>query len=116
MSKKLELIYIAGPYSAETPELIRKNVETAKVAGQEILRRGHACICPHSMTHDWDIGTGLPYEVFLETDLEILRRCDAILMLPGWSKSRGSVAEFQEAGCLGLKRYLSIEEIKVVGK
>lgn len=114
MRKKLEVIYIAGPYSGEDAAAIQRHVDVAQAAGQEILRRGHACLCPHSMTHDWDIGTGIEYETFLHTDLELLARCDAVLMLPGWSRSRGAMGEYQEARRLGLKIYLGLEEIREV--
>lgn len=44
---------------------------------------------------------GLPesatYEQHMERDLELLRGCDAVLMLPDWSESPGARRELQEA-------------------
>ena len=43
--------------------------------------------------------------------MEWLRRCDAILLLPGWSKSKGSIAEFYEAINLGIPTFSDIEDL-----
>jgi hypothetical protein len=43
-----------------------------------------------------------PDEVWLEGDLELMRRCDAVLLVPGWKQSSGTVAEVTEARRMGL--------------
>jgi hypothetical protein len=101
----MKLIYVAGPYSAPTPEGIAANVKAAAEAGQELMRRGWAVICPHSMTHNWDIGTGLEYSHFIAADLELLRRCDAIYLLPDWTESNGALGEAALADELGLQLF-----------
>lgn len=105
------VIYVAGPYSGASAKEISENVRAAELVGQEILRRGHAVICPHSMTHDWDIGTGINYETFIATDLTILGRCDAICMVEGWERSKGSVGELHEAQRLGLRVFGNIGQV-----
>lgn len=96
------IIYVAGPYTADTQEGIDRNVQAAREAGIEILRRGHVPLCPHTMTHNWDHGTGLEYEQFIQADLRLLARCDAILMLPGWHKSSGALGELELATRIGI--------------
>lgn len=105
------VIYIAGPYRAPSAKQISENVRAAEAVGQELLRRGHVVICPHSMTHDWDIGTGIPDEVFLETDLRLLERCDAICMVSGWTTSAGATAEHDRARELGLKLFVHVDDV-----
>jgi len=105
------VIYIAGPYSAPTSEGIAKNVRLAAEAGIEVMRRGHVALCPHTMTHNWDMGTGLRYEQFLAADLELLRRCDAVLMVGTWGASKGAVGEYRAALALGLPVYVGLEEV-----
>lgn len=106
----MKLIYVAGPYTAATHIEVERNVLNAKEAAIELLRRGWAVICPHTMTHTCEIGTGLEPEVFYNSDFEILRRCDAIYMLPSWNYSSGSVAELEQAKRDGLKVFYSLKE------
>ena len=105
------VIYIAGPYRAPSAKQISENVRAAEAVGQELLRRGHVVICPHSMTHDWDIGTGIADRVFLETDLVLLERCDAICMVGEWPKSEGAMAENMHAISRGLQVFYSVDEV-----
>jgi hypothetical protein len=56
---------------------------------------------PHGNTAFMD-GADIPDGVFLEGDLEILRRCDAILMLKNWRQSAGARGEHQRAKDLEL--------------
>jgi hypothetical protein len=42
---------------------------------------------------------------WLDGTLELLRRCDAAVFIPGWPKSSGSRGEWEEAGRLGLPRF-----------
>jgi len=51
-------------------------------------------ICPHLNTAFMGRGDDRQW---LDGDLEILRRCDAIYMLNGWRDSAGALAELDEA-------------------
>ncbi len=42
-------------------------------------------------------GGAAPDDIWLEGDLEILRRCDAVLCVDGWQSSKGATAEVGEA-------------------
>jgi hypothetical protein len=109
------VIYIAGPYRAPSAKQISENVRAAEAVGQELLRRGHCVICPHSMTHDWDVVTGIADEVFLEIDLELLRRCDAICMIEGWEHSVGAKGELSLARALGLRVFMDVADVPQAG-
>ena len=52
-------------------------------------------ICPHKNTALFD-GT-CSEETWLEGDLEMLRRCDALVRLPNWRASSGARREVKEA-------------------
>ncbi len=93
------VIYVAGPYRAPTWGGVKKNVADAMDVAAELLEAGYTVICPHSMTHGFEM-YGLANDVFLESDLELVRRCDALVMLPGWQSSRGSRAEHELATSL----------------
>lgn len=108
------VIYIAGPYSAATPEAIEANVAIARQAGIAVMQRGHVVLCPHTMTYGWDQETGLTYEHFIRADLVLLERCDAILMVGDWRSSPGAIGELQFAREHDLAVYFAVEDLPVV--
>jgi hypothetical protein len=107
----VKLIYVAGPYTGPDSQAVAENVRRASLVGQELLRRGWAVICPHSMTYEWDIGTGLDPDVFYQSDLEMLRRCDAICMVGDWTHSKGAMMEWRQAMDDELELYVTIDEV-----
>lgn len=107
-------IYIAGPYTAMRPSDVDRNIITARDAQAELFRMGHTPLCPHSMTARFERDyPDISYEVYINTDLEWLKLCDAILMLPGWKGSKGSIKEHQFAIDNGIEVYYSLKEVPV---
>ena len=94
------LVYVAGPYRAATVGGICENIEAARRVAQRLWQAGFPTICPHMNTAFMD--GAAPDEVWLQGDLVILGRCDAIVLTPGWACSSGAVAEREAARLLGL--------------
>lgn len=89
-------MYVAGPYSADTEYGVKLNIAKAEAAAIKIWQTGSAAaICPHLNTAHW--GGILTHQEFIEGDLEIINRCDAVLMLDGWMSSRGATQEYTHA-------------------
>jgi len=110
-------IYVAGPYTAETPTQRIKNVKTAIDAGIIIYHKGHFPYIPH-LTHFIDerakeIGVRLTWEDYIRWDLSWLDFCDAILCL---GRSKGVDIEMRKAEDLEKLVFYSIEEIPVLIK
>lgn len=60
-------------------------------------------ICPHLNTANFD---GIvPDQNFLDGTMEMMRRCDLVVLLPGWGDSSGSIKEKSEADRLGTPTY-----------
>ena len=98
----MKVAYISGAYRGDgKPNSIFENIAIARQYALKYWRKGYAVICPHMNTAMMD-GTCCD-EVWLEGDLELLRRCDIIVMLPGWEESEGAKIEYLEAVRLGLK-------------
>lgn len=99
-------IYIAGPYT--NPDAI-SNVHKAIDAAEELLKSGFEVYVPH-LTYYWEMyHYQHPYEWWLKFDLTWLRRCSAILRLPG--DSNGADKEVEYAQNYFCPVFYSIEEI-----
>ena len=96
----MRLVYIAGPYRGPNAWAIEQNIRRAEDVAAQVWRAGLAALCPHANSRHMD---GLTSDAnFLAGTLEMLRRCDAVLLVEGWQRSTGSCAEVQEAMRLGL--------------
>src|ERR1035437_8896908 len=85
------VVYVAGPFRAKNSWDMEQNIRRAEEIALEVWRAGFACICPHVNTRFFQ--GAAPDSVWLEGDLAILKKCDAILMTPDWTKSTGAKAE-----------------------
>lgn len=96
----MKVVYVAGPYRSETIWGVRQNILAAEARALDLWRAGWAVICPHKNTAFFDGAAS--DDVWLKGDMEILRRCDAISLLPNWRRSKGAFAEAMEARRLKL--------------
>jgi len=112
---KDEIAYIAGPYRAKTIHGIKENIRRAEAVALELWKREYPTICPHMNTRFFD--GACPDTTWLEGDLAILARCDFVVLVPGWEKSSGAVAEARCAGDLNIPVYEWVDgEMVPVGK
>jgi hypothetical protein len=95
----VKVAYIAGPYRAATPNAILQNIQAAGEVALNYWRKGYAVICPHKNTALFD--GECPDSTWLQGDLELIRRCDVVVMMPNWRESSGARAEHNLAEGLG---------------
>lgn len=87
----MSLVYIAGAYSGATDAEIDRNVANAARIMREVFRLGFTPVCPHTM---YDSMRGQFEEnEFKRADMELLFNCDHVVLVPGWMKSAGTIAE-----------------------
>lgn len=98
----MKIVYIAGKYrSREGVNGIYENIQFARKYAVKYWKLGYAVICPHTNTGLMDgVGTD---DLFLNGDLEMIKRVDVIVMIPGWKQSIGAVVEHDLAESLGLE-------------
>lgn len=106
----MPVIYVAGKYRAATPWQVLDNIRTAQEASLQIWKMGGVALCPHS-------NTGLfqgecDDDVWLRGDEELLRRCDAVYLLPRWEESQGASSEHALALNLGLPTFESLGRLR----
>lgn len=104
------LAYIAGPYTAPDYKQVAANVLAARIVARKLFKLGFATHTPHSEMWGWEDDNEITYEDCMSADLEVLSRCDAIVLVPGWESSPGARTELQEARRLGLAELYSGEE------
>jgi len=104
------ITYLAAPYSHPDPAMKAWRLEAVAKASSALFQKGIWVFSPltHNMTIDAH-GIHGNWQQWGEFDLEMLRRCDKLLILrlPGWEDSKGVQDEIQHAKKLGLP----IEEI-----
>jgi len=87
----MKVVYVAGPFRGDSAWEIECNIRRAETLALAVWRAGAACLCPHTNTRFFQGAAG--DEVFLEGDLELLLRCDAVILTEDWTNSSGACEE-----------------------
>ena len=99
----MKVIYIAGPYRSTCEWQLEEFLRHAEDAALKLWKEGWAVVCPHKNTAHFGGAWGIPDGTWLEGDIEILKRCDAIYMLKRWEQSKGAKRELEIAVEQGLE-------------
>jgi len=99
----VKVLYIAGKYRGKSENEVFENIVHARSIAVKLWNEGWAVICPH--TNAFFMGSKLGDKMFLDGDLEIVKRCDAIYMLKGWEQSQGAKRELEVVIESGLELY-----------
>jgi len=103
--------YVAGCYTAYTDNegvfhSVDENIAIAKKIAAEMWAAGHIAICPHANNEKFEvIYPNIPIQQWLDGDIEMLKLCEFIEMLPNWKYSNGGTGEHAEAVRLGMPVY-----------
>ena len=116
----MKLVYIAGPFRAMSVHIdghqdmfaVQENIMAAMKLGLEVARTpGYFPVIPHANTMFF---TGsAPDHVWLDGGIELLKRCDVILMTPDWKRSSGARAEHLIAEESGIPVCYSIDDLRM---
>lgn len=109
----MSLIFVAGPYSAETDDGVTANIARACEAGKALLELGHWPFVPHvnvafDLWHEDVYGERMNPEIYYAWDLAILERCDGLLFL---DSSPGADRELALAKDLGLVIWMDVGDV-----
>lgn len=79
------------------------NIPFFNKVAHELREKGSKVLVPHEITKDlicptWD-------QCMREDIIELLKNCSMMVMLPGWTKSKGATLEFNLAIALGIPIY-----------
>ena len=102
----MNLVYISGKYTDAKPANVKKNVVIAKNAAVSLWKTGmFSVICPHKNTESMEKHAS--YDCFLKGDLEQIKHCDFMLVLPNWKSSKGTKVEMAFAKKNGIPLFFS---------
>jgi len=114
----VKVVYIAGPFRATNPDgtqdawALQNNIMRAMSLALEVWRTGAVALCPHGNTFCFQNAANTPDDVWLNGDLELLRRSDAVLFTPDWQRSSGARAERDFAAGLGLPLFYDVDALR----
>lgn len=97
--------YLAGPMAGLPKHNFPYFDRTTKI----LRSRGYDVYSPHEIDHgedDGNRGQTKSHGEYLKVDLIALLMCDAVILLPGWSTSRGAVVELNTAISCGMKVFI----------
>lgn len=104
-----KLVYVAGKFRGAENADVQRYIDVASWFRAPIAKTGCFPVCVH-------IGEGLAMhdlnqenngQWWVDATLEVLRRCDALVAVPGWHTSSGTFGEMQEALRLKIPVFLA---------
>ena len=109
-------VYIAGKFRPKGPKEFQRielgtNVRNALAVGFSVARLGCVPVIPHSMYQEF-YGFSVPESFWLEATASLLDRCDAVLLVPGWQESDGTLAERKRAKAQGIPVFETVVELR----
>ncbi len=109
----MKIIYVAGPYKGYNHHDILQNILNASRLSIECWKKGWAVICPHKNTAGFDACQTIDItdDTWIQGDIEILKRCDAIIMTHDWKDSIGATKEHNIAKERNMEVYYHIQRL-----
>ena len=117
MSCRRIVLYLSGPISSTnggppaSVALRHSRIEAAREAAIKLWKAGFTPICPHLNTLDMDDEELTP-EDFIEGDIELVKRSNLVVLLPGWQMSTGAQKEVAAAKVYGVPTYPWVELLR----
>ena len=110
----MKTIYISGPMS----NIPNSNLDEFDKAEKQLKQSGYEVLNPHKICEELNIrffkmGKVPNYEDYLKEDIiQMLSKCDSVLVLPGWRQSKGSKLEIANAIECGLDVVFDISDVQ----
>ena len=106
-------VYVAGPYSAGDTITCLNNMRIGMKASTKVLLAGHQPFCPWIDFHFQlmlEEHESLTVEDYYRYSISWLEVADVMVVLDGWKKSSGTIAEVDRAKEIGIPIFFGVEE------
>ena len=94
------LVYVAQPFGGDT-----NAYKAARHIIRDLIKNYPRAVFISPILQYGFMYEDVEYIEGLEICINLLRRCDRLLLLPGWKESRGCIAEWATARALGIPIY-----------
>ena len=104
----MKRIYIAGAYSSDNVIGVLDNIRIGMRAATEVMLAGYFPFCPwhdHLFQYMLRDGEKLHVQDYYAYSLAWLEVSDAVMVLPGFKASKGTLAEISRARGMGIPVY-----------
>ena len=109
----MSIIYVAGPYSADNVIDVLKNIGRGQQVCANLFDYGFNPFCPwhdhHFITDNPECDASI--ERFYEYSIEFLKVSDAVFLVDGWEKSKGTLKEIEIANKYGIPVFEYITDL-----
>lgn len=104
----MTLCYVSGPYTKNSTnnKTQEENIAQARQIGCRLWEKGFSVIVPHENTSYFEKDCNIDYDTYIRGDLDMLSRCDYIVMTPDWESSQGAIIEKMYADTLRIPVYI----------
>ena len=109
----MKMIYISGPIKNMTDG----NIDAFDKAEKQLKELGYDVLNPHKIGEElnirfFEMGRIPNEEDYLKEDIiQMLSKCENVLVLPGWRHSKGSKLEIANALACGLDVFFDISDL-----
>ena len=92
----MRLVYVAGRHRDPSGWVVYQNTLDAERHAAVVTKiPSLVAVTPHLLTRNLDSLQSEQY--WCEATMEVMRRCDAVFVVPGWEQSIGTIGEVREA-------------------
>ena len=106
---KIKIVYTAGPYRGNFFKKIL-NIWRARKTAQILWNNGFGVICPHMNSMLFSEKNN---DLILNAYLELVKKSNVVVLLPGYEKSSGTLEEIKIAKKNKIPVYYSLEEFLI---
>ena len=112
-----KIAFICGPFYSKDTKIVEENIKNAEAVAEAYWKKGYSVLCPHTNS-GFMLGRGVSEGRFRQFYLDLIPvlhdNADvALVALPGYEKSEGSMAEITLAHmCRIYISYLCSKELE----
>lgn len=112
MNRRHIVVYVAGKYTGENYDEIDSHIRLARDYAVKIWELGFTAICPHLNTAHFEVfASKVAEQEILAGYLSVIKRCDALFLLPDWRDSKGATRELHYAREHDIPVFMRLEKL-----
>jgi hypothetical protein len=114
VADRIPRIYVAGPYSARARAERIRNAWNAGALAAHVAELGAYPVVPHlvGMHVAEHCAIEKPYQWWIDVTKAELLTCDAVMLVPGWGRSKGTLGEIELAKSRDMPVFEFLEQLK----